>query len=324
MRDFQTKALSACPNWGGALASWLGLSCVVALVFVLAAAPAQAQSVCNANSNITYQQVQNHLTPTATPGGPAIPDQQGSIDTVELDLLVDSLFDSSTSSQGTITITSIYFDEDCKAGTQGTPGGCTPNSPLAVAYQGNSSISTNCLSNGTSGSTVSFSGVESNGMITFTASPSIVVTGSSSTTLICSLWFSIEKTAGSTANSPPNTYTIEEDSGFTLAQCSNGLNASVINTGALFESTPTPTPTNTPTNTPTPTPTPTPTNTPTNTPTPTPTPTPPTPTSTPTVPPPPVPVVPSPTSPAGLILIAGLALSIAWMLGRMVRVRSPR
>ncbi|HEX7407572.1 MAG TPA: hypothetical protein VF515_07985 [Candidatus Binatia bacterium] len=116
--------------------------------------------------------------------------------------------------------------------------------------------------------------------------------------------------------------------------------------------TPTPTPTNTPTNTPTPTPTPTqtptntptptptPTNTPTQTPTPTPTPTQtptltPTPTPTPTTTPtltatptqtqtptrtrPPVPVVPSPTSPAGLLLIAGLGLSMAWMLARMAR-----
>jgi hypothetical protein len=42
------------------------------------------------------------------------------------------------------------------------------------------------------------------------------------------------------------------------------------------------------------------------------------------VPPPPVPVIPSPTSPAGLILIAGLGLSIAWMLGRVARVRMHR
>ncbi len=99
--------------------------------------------------------------------------------------------------------------------------------------------------------------------------------------------------------------------------------------------TPTPTPTNTPTPTPTRTPTPTPTSTPTptNTPTPTSTPTPTptatntatfTPTPTPTKTPPPVPVVPSPTSPAGLILIGGLGLSIAWMLGRLARVRVPR
>jgi hypothetical protein len=30
-------------------------------------------------------------------------------------------------------------------------------------------------------------------------------------------------------------------------------------------------------------------------------------------------VVSSPTSPAGLLLITGLGLSIAWMLGRMAR-----
>jgi hypothetical protein len=85
--------------------------------------------------------------------------------------------------------------------------------------------------------------------------------------------------------------------------------------------TPTDTPTATPTATPTITPTDTPTGTPTDTPTITPTPTSvPTPTNT----PPPVPVVPSPTSPAGIILILGLGLSIAWMLGRMARVRMPR
>lgn len=82
--------------------------------------------------------------------------------------------------------------------------------------------------------------------------------------------------------------------------------------------TPTSTPTNTPTtsNTPTLTPTETPTRTPTNTPTqtftPTNTPPPPTPTFT----PPPIPVVSSPTSPAGIFLIVGLALAIGWTLRR--------
>ncbi len=111
---------------------------------------------------------------------------------------------------------------------------------------------------------------------------------------------------------------------------------SVVGTGTgaglttVQEPTPTPTPTPTSTSTPTSTPTPTPTNTPTSTPTPTPTntatPTPtrtltPTPTQTqpPTPTPPPVPVVPSPTSPAGVVLIVGLGLSIAWMLRRMAR-----
>lgn len=101
----------------------------------------------------------------------------------------------------------------------------------------------------------------------------------------------------------------------------------------------TPTPTNTPTSTPTPTATntntptntPTSTNTPTNTPTvtvtvtntPTPTRTN-TPTNTPTITitptqPPPVPVIPTPNSPAGLVLIGGLGVSIAWMLRRAMR-----
>lgn len=86
---------------------------------------------------------------------------------------------------------------------------------------------------------------------------------------------------------------------------------------------PTATPTNTPTNTGTSTATRTPTNTPTETPTSTSTRTPThTPTQTATFTqsqtathtPPPVPVVPSPTSAAGLLLISGLGLSIAWML----------
>ncbi len=114
-------------------------------------------------------------------------------------------------------------------------------------------------------------------------------------------------------------------------------------TNDSFNDTPTPTPTNTPTNTQTRTPTPTPTETPTRTPTLTPTPTPtrtptrtptdtptetPTPTNTPqnTATPivPPVPIIPSPTSPAGLLLITGLGLSIAWMLGRAARVTRSR
>jgi len=104
---------------------------------------------------------------------------------------------------------------------------------------------------------------------------------------------------------------------------------------SIAEPTPTPTvtPTNTPTNTPTVTPTRTPTNTPTNTftptntptqtptrtPTLTPTQTPPPPT--PTFTPPPIPVVSSPTSPAGLLLIIGLALAIGWMLRRTMPQR---
>jgi hypothetical protein len=79
--------------------------------------------------------------------------------------------------------------------------------------------------------------------------------------------------------------------------------------------TPTQTPTNTPTNTPTITPTATPTNTPTITPTQTPTNTP-TLTPTPSPSPPPIPVVPTPTSPAGLVMIGGLGVAIAWMLRR--------
>lgn len=119
-------------------------------------------------------------------------------------------------------------------------------------------------------------------------------------------------------------------SGFSVDE--NGV---VLNTTGDVDNnsfnTPTPTQTPTQTNTATQTPTYTPTSTPTDTPTPTSTPTHTatrTPTSTPTVTPtftvpptatptsPPVPVVPSPTSPAGMLLISALGLSIAWMLRR--------
>jgi hypothetical protein len=86
--------------------------------------------------------------------------------------------------------------------------------------------------------------------------------------------------------------------------------------------TPTFTPTNTPTttNTPTATPTSTPTRTPTNTPTQTFTPTNTLPPPTPTFTPPPIPVVSSPTSPAGLLLIIGMALAIGYSLRRATRL----
>jgi hypothetical protein len=80
--------------------------------------------------------------------------------------------------------------------------------------------------------------------------------------------------------------------------------------------TPTQTPTFTPTNTPTQTPTATPTNTPTNTPTATATRTS-TPTNTATRPP--IPVVSSPTSPSGILLIAGLLAALLFSLRRLGR-----
>jgi len=36
-----------------------------------------------------------------------------------------------------------------------------------------------------------------------------------------------------------------------------------------------------------------------------------------------VPVIPSPTSPAGLLLISGLGVAIAWMLARAARAGMP-
>ena len=117
----------------------------------------------------------------------------------------------------------------------------------------------------------------------------------------------------------------------------NNVTATGTGSGLTTVEAPTPTPTDTPTNTPTPTPTltPTPTNTPTNTTTPTPTNTPtptptrtstptPTPTQPPTPTPPPIPVVPSPTSPAGIVLILGLSVSIGWMLRRVGRATKSR
>ncbi len=94
--------------------------------------------------------------------------------------------------------------------------------------------------------------------------------------------------------------------------------------------TPTPTFTPTPTSTHTPTPTPTPTNTFTSTPTVTRTNTPTvtqtrtlTPTNTPTVTPsptpPPIPVIPSPFSPAGVVMVSGLAAALVWMMRRSLR-----
>jgi hypothetical protein len=47
-------------------------------------------------------------------------------------------------------------------------------------------------------------------------------------------------------------------------------------------------------------------------------------TPTPTLTPPPIPLVPSPTSPAGLLLVGGLGLSIAWMLRRAARATVAR
>jgi len=86
--------------------------------------------------------------------------------------------------------------------------------------------------------------------------------------------------------------------------------------------TPTATATQTPTATNTPTPTSTPTATATRTPTATSTPTPtPTLTVTPSPTSPPVPLIPSPSSGAGLLLVSGLGLSIAWMLRRAARTR---
>lgn len=103
----------------------------------------------------------------------------------------------------------------------------------------------------------------------------------------------------------------------------DNLPASAIVPAGVVVIPPSPTPTNTPTSTATETATRTPTNTPTitatststRTPTDTPTQTPTqTQTASPTQTPPPVPLVPSPTSAAGLLLISGLGLSIAWML----------
>lgn len=140
------------------------------------------------------------------------------------------------------------------------------------------------------------------------------------------------------------------DSGYLLCQAAGGVVQPALPKDLVVQVLPpTFTPTNTPTNTPTatntftqtptatptstqtftftptltasPTNTPTATNTFTQTPTFTPTLTP-TNTATPSPTSPPIPVVPTPTSPAGLVLITGLGLSIAWMLRRAARTKA--
>jgi hypothetical protein len=183
--------------------------------------------------------------------------------------------------------------------------------------------------------------------VVFTASPPIVIPAN--TAQFCSIEFDFQKLSLVSNDNTP--LLIEQNAGFESAQCDNGLAAGGTISGSIdIDPTPTPTstptstptqtptatptdtptqtptftptntatvtPTNTPTSTPTNTATATPTNTPTNTPTAT---TPPTATPTPTLTPPPIPVVPSPTSPAGLLLVGLLGLSIALMLRRAAR-----
>ena len=328
--------------------TWWGGVCLVAVcafIFPPRTAQAQCAAQCNGNINIGYTNIPN-------------PNLQGSVDTVILGLYTGTI-QGTDCAAGDLQITSIYFDMDCTNTTVGTPGGCTPNSPLAMQYQGDGTISTDCPT--------TWSTSVTNGKITFTATTPFTIASGTGTgaTPYCSVQFQIQKILGASQDATP--YVIEEDTGFSQSVClplgTNGLNASSVQSGALLEATPTATPTQTPTETPTATPTETPTDTPTSTPTDTPTATPTdtptntptdtptntptatptntptdtptaTPTSTPTATPtlsatptrtpPPVPVIPSPTSPAGLLLVTGLGVSIAWMLSRMTRGRVPR
>ena len=154
----------------------------------------------------------------------------------------------------------------------------------------------------------------------------------------CTIDFLVDVLALPTHNAGPGpSVQTDQDGRVTGTASVNSVTGTGTGSGVTTVLQPTPTPTNTPTLTPTPTPTTTPTatNTPTNTPTPTPTNTPtptptrtstptPTPTQPPTPTPPPIPVVPSPTSPAGIVLILGLSVSIGWMLRRVGRATKSR
>jgi hypothetical protein len=160
----------------------------------------------------------------------------------------------------------------------------------------------------------------------------------SGATASCTIDFFVDVLALPTHNAGPGPTIQTHQLGRVTGTASvNGVVGTGTGAGLTTVLAPTPTPTNTPTQTPTPTPTltPTPTNTPTRTPTPTSTNTPtstptstptntPTPTQPPTPTPPPIPVVPSPTSPAGIILILGLGISIGWMLRRVGRAAKSR
>jgi hypothetical protein len=177
--------------------------------------------------------------------------------------------------------------------------------------------------------------------VVFTMSPAFILPPGDAST--CKLEFDVEKLSSMSNDTTP--LTIEQVTGYT-GVCDNSAPGAAPNISGALPIDPTPTPTGTATNTPTVTPTRTPTNTPTVTPTRTPTNTPTvtptfTPTSTPTLTPtatptrtptstptftlppsptrPPIPVVSSPASPAGMILILGLAVAIAFSLRRLAR-----
>jgi cell division septation protein DedD len=238
------------------------------------------------------------------------------------------------------------FGGTCLTLLSGTcaPDASTPQPPLpagvnsVVGFVGN--VTTDCTTGPPTNAAVTFS-VNNTGGTPGNPSPTEVLFTSSAqmsipanTTSFCSIQFDVQKLTLQSFDDTP--LVIEQRAGFSDGQCDNGLGAEAANTGSInFSLTPTPTATDTPTPTPTdtatPTPTPTNTSTPTSTPTPTPTPTPtqtrtvtptPTPTLTPPPPsptPPPIPVVSSPTSPAGVLLIGGLGVAIAWMLRRSIR-----
>ncbi len=286
--------------------------------------PSQAQAqVCNGTMSITNQTLQD-------------PNVEGAIDTIRITIgssTIDGI-------GATLNVSQVFFNLDCDkdAGVLN----CQDDGAI-IGYVVPQTITTTCgvtWSATTDGTTAHPGGALPNKVI-FSASSPIVMPANQPT--FCHLDFQVVKLASTSTDSTP--FTAEQLAGYQIATCSNGGESSAANSGGLPFSTPTPTPTNTPTptdtptatpthtptdtptatpthtptNTPTQTATPTNTNTPTNTPTATPTRTPtppPTPTLTPTLTPPPIPVVPSPTSPAGLALIALLGLSIAWMLGR--------
>lgn len=292
-------------------------------------AQAGGANTCNGFVEISYPTVQEFNT-------------IGSIDRARITLSTGTIQNGTT-----LTVTQVFFGLDCKNKVclNNTSQACNVNADCGVGntcasllptciddgevagYVGN--ITTDCEVGGNPVVWTADTSIANK--VVFAASPAIVIPAN--TSQFCGIEFDFEKLSLQSNDTTP--LLIEQNTGYEAAQCDNGLAAGGVISGSI-DIDPTPTPTSTPTNTPTATPTATPTETPTqtptftptntstatptNTPTNTPTPTtPPTATPTPTLTPPPIPVVPSPTSPAGLLLVGLLGLSIALMLRRAAR-----
>jgi len=345
MRNCDTKAFGAHSEKRYSVMSWMGMWSLAAIVLLLSAATAHAQAVCNGAIELTYG-------PALTPG----PNIQNSVDNAIITIGTQTVR-GTDGVLGDMQIISVYFDLDCSNTTVGALGGCTNNNPLAMGYA--NALTTTCpttwnvstvsgkvtftaatpftIPSGTAGfCNISFNIQKLLGA-SVDATPYHIEEDTGFAQAIClplatnGLNASGIGTGDLPEATPTATPTVTPTNTPTPTPTQTATNTPTPTPTQTPTPTPTntPTQTNTPTNTPTPTPTntPTPTPTPTNTPTQTPTPTPPntpTVTPTPTTPPPPIPVVPSPTSPAGLAMIGGLGIGIAWMLRRMLQARMPR